>query len=232
MSIARRERVDAWSRRNLGRPITHLTPSYVKARTLEGLHRRRHPTDPWLTSDAVAILDSLLRTSDRGVEFGSGRSTTWLAGRLASLVSVEHSRQWAEIVTRSLDDAGRMNVSLQLVEPGEEATEPKAAEYLAAVADLAPASMDIALVDGLHRSECLVRSIELVRPGGVIVLDNAERYFPSSSRSPQATRVPLSRDWADLHDRMSRWRGIWTSNGVYDTGLWFKPCLRDPAAFS
>jgi predicted O-methyltransferase YrrM len=48
--------------------------------------------------------------------------------------------------------------------------------YAAALSDLAPASFDLAIVDGVDRTDEMRNAIQLVRPGGFIYLDNSD--FP------------------------------------------------------
>ena len=50
--------------------------------------------DNSLDAQAISILASVLRPSDNGLEYGSGRSTVWFARRTTSLISVETSRLW------------------------------------------------------------------------------------------------------------------------------------------
>src|SRR6185295_16083792 len=57
------------------RTIRHWTPRYVYDRTSDLLYAHRHPGLPWITRQATDLLAGLLRPSDRGLEFGSGRST-------------------------------------------------------------------------------------------------------------------------------------------------------------
>ena len=41
-----------------------------------------------------------------GVEWGSGRSTKWFAGKIRHLTSIEDNADWHAIVTKQLADAG------------------------------------------------------------------------------------------------------------------------------
>jgi putative heme iron utilization protein len=50
-----------------------------------------HPNWPWLTKEAILLLERLLRPDDIGLEFGSGRSTIWFAERVEKLISIEHA---------------------------------------------------------------------------------------------------------------------------------------------
>jgi hypothetical protein len=59
---------------------------------------RRFPDAPWLAESAVLLLDSWLKPTDVELEWGSGRSTIWLARRMKRLTSVESDKTWFEMV--------------------------------------------------------------------------------------------------------------------------------------
>lgn len=92
-----------------------LTPRYVYNRIRDLLYQRTHPADPWLTPEAIGLLATLLHPTDRGAEFGSGRSTLWFAARVAALTSVETNTRWHEKVTNQLKERGVSNVEYILV---------------------------------------------------------------------------------------------------------------------
>ncbi len=71
------------------RNFSHLTPRYIFNRILVKINQWQYKENPWITSSASRIFDSLLISSDIGVEFGSGRSTLWFAQRLKHLISIE-----------------------------------------------------------------------------------------------------------------------------------------------
>ena len=57
------------------RKIAHWTPRYVIARIGVMIDQRLRPDDPWLTREAIGLLDRLLKPTDIAIEFGAGRST-------------------------------------------------------------------------------------------------------------------------------------------------------------
>lgn len=59
----------------MARKIAHLTPRYIKNRLLVIYDEYHNPKSPWLTAESVRLLDQLIKPTDVGVEFGSGRST-------------------------------------------------------------------------------------------------------------------------------------------------------------
>jgi SAM-dependent methyltransferase len=123
---------------------------------------------PWFTYPAVRLLEERVRAHWRVLEFGAGGGTLWWAGRVREIVAVEHHAQWAKQVASSC--------SARVLEVGD----ASAADYTAGVAPLAP--FDVVVVDGLFRNECLALAPSLLAPGGVVVLDDAQRpeYAPGS----------------------------------------------------
>src|SRR6202007_3269075 len=97
------------------RSFGHWTPRYVRDRLGVMAYQMLEPDAPWLTQSANRVLESLLRESDVGLEFGSGRSTRWLAGRIANLTSVEHDPSWANKVRSLLQAGGVRNVDFNMV---------------------------------------------------------------------------------------------------------------------
>ena len=93
-----------------GRIVRHWTPRYVCARFRLMRYEHAHPDHPWITSHANRLLASMLRPADVGAEFGSGRSTLWLARHCRHLTSVEHDQEWHRKIAAALRDQGLTNV--------------------------------------------------------------------------------------------------------------------------
>ncbi|MBA7699080.1 hypothetical protein ES703_107766 [subsurface metagenome] len=81
-------------------------------------------------------------------------------------------------------------------------------------------------MDGIYRDVCANKVLEKIRPGGIIVLDNANWYLPHDSTSPSSrpkNSAPASEEWTRFLDCVKDWHLIWASNGVWDSAVWFKP---------
>ena len=88
-------------------------------------------------------------------------------------------------------------------------------------------SLDFVLVDGMHRSAWANAVLDYIRPGGILIIDDANWYLPSNSVSPHSRTLaqgPASPQWAEFLTTVRHWRCIWTSNGVSDTAIYVKPC--------
>lgn len=199
------------------RRLNHLTPTYIVNRSLVVLDEYLHPGNPWLTRDAVVLLDSLLRKSDVGLEFGSGRSTKWFLERMDALTSVEENEGWyrrVERETRSFIDSGKLHYKLATDEH----------EFVDVIDSFANASLDLCVVDSLYRDVCALKCVPKIKKGGILVVDNINLFIPcDSSRSPDSRRSKdgaASERWMAFQKKTRDWRYIWTSNGVSDTGIW------------
>jgi len=201
------------------RSFKHWTPRYVYNRILYSVYNKLHPDHPWLTQTSIQILASWLKPSDIGFEWGCGRSTRYFSKKVAHLTSVEHDETWFFRVKASLAANPVQNVELLL----RSRTGDQNSEYVQAINCMAENSLDFVLVDGRMRIFCVSVALEKIRPGGLLVLDNAENYMPSSSCAPGSRTEPELFKAADILERLATWRTIWTSNGIWDTVLWVKP---------
>ncbi len=196
----------------------HWTPRYISDRLRVIVYERSHPDEPWLTSEMVRILSSWLKPHDVGLEWGSGRSTVWLAKRLGRLTSVEHDQVWYRKVNAQLQQLSAGNVEYKL--------RTDEADYVAVVDEFAPDSLDFCLVDGVARDRCAIAVVPKIKPGGILVIDNCNWFLPSDSKSPNSQRqngAGLKDDWQRFLDLTKEWRYIWTSSGVTDSAFWVKP---------
>jgi len=210
------------------RSIAHWNARYLRDRIALYAWERANRDKPWLTRDAVGLLDSWIRSNDTGLECGSGRSTVWFARRVAKMTSVEHSSAWFEKVSGRLNEAGVAGrVDFRLCPDGE--AERADTAYVGSIRRLAPASVDFVIIDGVSRDHCALAAIPVLRPGGLLVVDNANWYIPRHPRSVAPNSRGLrdgfsSTEWQKFGDAVSEWRYVWTSNGITDTCIWLKPC--------
>ena len=192
-------------------PKRHWTPRYLKDRIMQEAWSRRHPTAPWMNRWAVGALDGLMKPTDEVLEFGSGRSTAWLAERAKGLVSIETDHYWFESVTRSLAD-DKHNVDLRLA--GRSSPD----DYLGTVRDIT--AVDVVVVDGAYRGSCACWAADRLRRGGFVVIDDAHRYINSQSGQPVQRKDDLS--WREFLDKAEGWRSLWTHDGVAATAFFLR----------
>jgi predicted O-methyltransferase YrrM len=172
-------------------------PRYFAARLGVMAYQLVRPDAPWLTAQSIRMLEGYLTDTMIGLEWGSGQSTKWFARRLRKLVSIEHDAAWHARISEDLTRAGIDNVDYRHLTGG--ADNP----YVSAIAAFPDEYFDVILVDGQYRNQCLEAAVPKIKPGGLIVLDNAdEGYFSDGLKG--------------LEQRA-------TTNGVWRTDLFFKP---------
>lgn len=211
------------------RPHLHLpasaVPRYLVDRAAIQVRGRLRGRQPWITATAKDLLDTLLMDTDRGLEFGPGDTTLFFAQRVAHVYAIEGFDEWHAPLVERLAREQVTNVTLHLASAntlGYQSDEHRRA-YVEAHPDLAPESLDFVFVDGEYRDECALRGLGLLRPGGLMILDNAETYLPGPARSPWRVTEPVNAQWETFARATEGWRCMWTTNGVWDTAIWFKP---------
>ena len=151
---------------------------------------------PWLTFSAIDFLDSSVRIGMKILEFGGGGSTAFFCSKGAAVVTVEHDPKWFEIISRALLPFNTNWKGILL--PPERAEEQQKNDFAdpfayissdahfkgysfkryASYADEYPDDhFDMILIDGRARPSCLIHSLPKVKPGGFLILDNAEREY-------------------------------------------------------
>jgi len=210
----------------MARTFRHLTLRYIFDRLVEKSYRRTHPDTPWLAPAAIDFLTGYLLASDDMLEFGSGRSTLWFARRVHHISSVEHNPEWYAKISGKISDFSITNISYFLHPKQEDSIPACESEYVKTTAIFKPSSLDVVLVDGTYRAQCVLQSLPLLKSGGILGIDNVNRYLPSlssapNSRSPQ--EGPIDEEWQQVLELIGSWRYFWSSNGVSDTAIYFKP---------
>ena len=208
-----------------------LILDYLRPRCLYALLRRQvwirtHTDVPWLTRKAVEILEDRLRPTDVGLEWGSGRSTLWFAQRIAHLTSIEHNDHWYNRIKKLLRDKDIDNVDL-LFAPLE-AKDGVQSQYIRAAAELPKKSFDFILIDGRLRDKCTELALQLIKPDGCFIIDDAARYIQHPYCCPQSVMAqngPPSPLWAKIAKQLQILGAdiMWTSDGVTATVFYFLP---------
>jgi hypothetical protein len=150
-----------------------MMPRWYRERASSPFELRR----PWWPYPVPGFLRRSLPPAPRAFEFGTGGSTLWLEDLGATITSVEHDSSWYELVRTHVGPAA--DVILRAPRAGgrlySEVDDHSFDEYVAAIDGFPPGSFDLVVVDGRCRVAALTRSIEKVKPGGFLLLDDSER---------------------------------------------------------
>lgn len=124
------------------------------------------PQKPWISYSAISIIKDHLTSSSRVLEFGSGMSTIWYARNSRYVVSVEDNKEWFKIVDKMLKKNHIKNIDHKLIENSDEYCSCAANQNL----------FDLIMIDGSYRAECMAKSLDYLAPGGMVYLDNSDKF--------------------------------------------------------
>ncbi len=155
----------------------------------------------WITFDALDYLSAWLRPEYRIFEYGGGGSTLFFCKKTASVVTVEHHKEWFQTLEKMMLAKGYSNWQGHFVESEPvldwhllDAANPAHfrsnspdqknmgfEKYARMIAPFDDGFFDLVLVDGRARTSCIAQAIPKVKSGGLLVVDNAERpyYLPA-----------------------------------------------------
>lgn len=141
------------------------------------------PEAPWIAMSATALFARTLGPASRVLEFGSGMSTVWFAQHAGEVCSVESFRPWFDKVSAILAARRLGNVRYQFAGGVEEYSGCCAGDRQ---------GFDLVLVDGEWRSRCVERAAGLLRPGGMLYLDNCDNVAtPDAADVRRAEQLAL-----------------------------------------
>jgi predicted O-methyltransferase YrrM len=168
------------------------------------------PDEPWITRAAISFLQSYLKNDMIAAEFGSGSSTRWISERVKRLVSIENEKVWYTEVSEDIKDLS--NIDYRLIEYID--SEESKNKYSKALSEFEDSLFDFILIDGRLRVRSLIESYKKVKINGILMFDNAERYF-------NAQGIPWYKKAIDFIDLQYNWLKTETDNGIIKT-IWWK----------
>ncbi len=158
--------------------------------------------EPWLAFSAVDFLRSINLMDSRVFEYGSGASTLFWLSRGCSVVSIENDSEWFTVLYKKIGDNPKLDYRLVLPSLNQGVTDidpsdPKQYasgssllsgytffDYVSQIDKFPDASFDVILIDGRSRSSCLSHSLDKIKVGGYIVLDNSDRQYYTKQMQP------------------------------------------------
>jgi hypothetical protein len=182
-----------------------ISPARRRQRRFE----QANPEAPWFVPASLPVIDDLLEPGFQGFEWGAGRSTLWFAARVARLTSVESDSAWAERVRGWLaakPPPGEVDLRLIAIPVRHDFTADQVAGYLAPISEFSDHHFDFIVVDGLFRRQCLLAASAKLKPGGYLIVDNAD--------------LP---EIAEALAFLSGYRVGVFSNGIWETAIYRAP---------
>ena len=122
----------------------------------------------WLPYEAIDFLENHVNPNFWVLEFGGGGSTAWFVDRVQKVVTIESDEEWVNLIHGETASSGKAELYLR-------SSADRYAAYVAAASTFPAESFDVILVDGRERVECVRRSVEKLKPGGLLILDDSDR---------------------------------------------------------
>lgn len=147
---------------------------------------------PWFPDLVRMLLEAHIMSGIDVFEWGCGGSTVWFCNHDCNVMSVEHNKAWADRVNSGIyscdpvvfvppddgslyPDPGDKSIAFHYKSGSTEVGDVRFESYARRIdtCDM----FDIVLVDGRARPSCVLHGYTHVKPGGLLVLDNAERKY-------------------------------------------------------
>jgi len=145
------------------------------------------PPQPWISYSAIQLLARHLGPKSRVLEFGSGMSTIWYAQRAGEVFAVENNAEWFAHIENSLKTKKNVQMAFEGSREG----------YVNFGRSIL-GEFDLIIVDGSYRDLCVSRSIDLLREGGIIYLDNCDRLDSDMREAEKICLEFANADGADV----------------------------------
>jgi len=171
---------------------------------------------PWFTRPFLDVMLTWDLSNWDVLEYGSGYSTLWLAEHCKSVTSIENNPAWAESVKHCLNERFIHNSQVFLHE------DP--ASYVEAVNE-SEMLYDCVIVDGVMRNECLAAALKHLKPGGIVIFDNANQATCGFDSTPSFLLLFGYEHYSYLQPNHPDWR---TDYWVIDNENPYIPERREP----
>ena len=86
-------------------------------------------------------------------------------------------------------------------------------DYISVIDEYRDNSIDFIFIDGKSRSKIANKVLPKIKPGGFLILDDAQRYIDNPK---------YDNEWLSFLEKVKNWKYIRTDNWVSRTDLWQK----------
>ena len=133
---------------------------------------------PWYTYPAIEMLKQWDFGKAVVFEYGSGNSTLFWSQRASRVFAIEEHTEWFDRVKSRMP----ANASIQLAR--------QQADYVNAPRGIG-VSPDVIIVDGRLREACSRVAVEVLKPGGLVILDNSDWYHGAAKILREAGLIQI-----------------------------------------
>jgi hypothetical protein len=154
---------------------------------------------PWLTLEAISIIDRQINQGDKVFEYGGGGSTLYFIDKGANVVTVEHDEDWFNLIQKKISNNKNWDGILEKPQFSSAINNPSNPDlyismdenyngrcfrnYASSIDRYPDSFFDFVVIDGRSRPSCIKHSFCKVKPGGYLLLDNTERNYYLSEKT-------------------------------------------------
>lgn len=159
---------------------------------------------PWYTFPAIAFLKDIIKPEYKVLEYGSGFSTLYFKNKVSTLITVEHSQEWADklLLENSTLDIHVVKENAGIHPVAEDKFKyfvenfiqirtndydhdlrhglvcDSFGGYASMIFQSQPNFYDMVVIDGMARALCTYLTVESgnLKDDGIIILDNSDRW--------------------------------------------------------
>jgi predicted O-methyltransferase YrrM len=138
---------------------------------------------PWMQGEQIELIEKVLASFGKKrvdvLEWGASGSTVYFPAMMDkkgigySWLSLEHNAKWHRRMQKALQH--NPNVKLKLFEVDRKTAAPQDYDDYVSYPVFLNRYFDFILVDGRERARCLMLASNLLNPGGIVFLHDAER---------------------------------------------------------
>ena len=171
---------------------------------------------PWIHESVTEMLLSKITKDTKLLEFGSGNSTVFFSNLTNNITSIEHDKKWYNNIKPQLNS----NVKYILAEVNYISKPPIDKKFYNCDTiekllneDIPDEYYDIIIIDGIHRVNCAYGSINKLKKGGILILDDSNRINNPASDGSYMPIKTLVKEWKEERYRSHE----------RNTDFWIKP---------
>lgn len=123
---------------------------------------------PWYTYPAIEFLSQLDFSEKSVFEYGLGNSSIFWAERAKNVTSVDDDKKWCATVRKKM----LKNQKICLLQNRD--------DYVNCI-EKSNQKFDVIIVDAKYRLDCAKKSIEFLKDGGIMIIDNSD-WYPDVAR--------------------------------------------------
>lgn len=164
---------------------------------------------PWFTYPAIEFLKQLNLSNMSVLEWGMGNSTLFFAPRVNEILSIEHNKEWFELIGTNLPKNATAILATQSEYSSHHILNNK--------------KFDLIIVDGIHRKDCLETATRFLKDNGLIIFDN-------SDRNPELCEILRNKNFIenDFHGFGPINPYTWTTSFFFSKNCTIKPISVQP----